>query len=920
MGRDSLLAPDTSVLARKLSFSEVSADELPLSTLSAPERLRVLVRARPLAAGEAASDMLLSSDAVSIRTVKTGAAGRDSVEESSFSFDTVFNSKATQEQVFDSAMLPQVKSLFAGRDTLTFAYGVTNAGKTYTIQGRDSADEQGVLPRALEAIFAALAAHRARNGDTASGEDGEGGSQLSGAASQIELDDAMTYELRASFLEVYGNDTFDLLALPSDNAQSAINARLAPGAQPKRVPLRLKEDRGQVFVEGLKEVELPDLEAANDAVQLGWTQRAQASNGVNDDSSRSHAVLVIKLLSRPRSAADPSSTLPTVTRLCVVDLAGAERQKKTQADGKRLDEAKTINKDLMVLGHCLRDLRYNQTHPKGGQKVPPFRDSRITMLFRDYLSGNGQISVIAAVSPRASDSLGTLDTLRFAAIAQQVKVVQREQPCPRREAPLPACAVPGQRAAVAQADKEAGRPHFKTSNSSSHAVAKDGVSRKPSAGLAPNQNPSHQADGGAPEHASERSSAYSAADWGSSAAELEHENSTLREQVLALQQRLLDQGSERLALERSIREEVAAEMKEMMESREEEMRQRLEMERYNTEELYHKKLQLVKDTTEKRAGQASVAAHTEILQQTRDHQRRENDLAAALRAKDELVDEKSRLLDEARAHIEELKAAQAAAAASAEAAESAEGLRAELKESLAAAVEEGGRLREQLAESEEARAAASAQLETLDFQLQAERQAKTQLQATVAELQGRLSNVVELSRQSVADSHMSKSNRRQSTRGKAKQQPPQQQHAAMPEGGDAASPAKRGLAQAAEDAPADDAPASESPKRSRLSRRLRHAGSTILGGGERSSQNLGGGDGGEVEGKTSEGKPTKQSKLSKAMGGAVKAMMMGGSKKERAGENDASQVYLDVGGGSQPFNMPGETPIARRTRAGRAAN
>ena len=46
MGRDSLLAPDTSVLARKLSFSEVSADELPLSTLSAPERLRVLVRAR----------------------------------------------------------------------------------------------------------------------------------------------------------------------------------------------------------------------------------------------------------------------------------------------------------------------------------------------------------------------------------------------------------------------------------------------------------------------------------------------------------------------------------------------------------------------------------------------------------------------------------------------------------------------------------------------------------------------------------------------------------------------------------------------------------------------------------------------------------------------------------------------------------
>ena len=86
-------------------------------------------------------------------------------------------------------------------------------------------------------------------------------------------------------------------------------------------------------------------------------------------------------------------------------------------------QARSINQDLMVLGHCLRDLRWNQSHNKPGtQKVPPFRDSRITMLFRDYLSGNGQISVIAAVSPRFADVTGTLDTLRFAAIAQQVRM------------------------------------------------------------------------------------------------------------------------------------------------------------------------------------------------------------------------------------------------------------------------------------------------------------------------------------------------------------------------------------------------------------------------------------------------------------------------------------------------------------------
>ena len=156
------------------------------------------------------------------------------------------------------------------------------------------------------------------------------------------LDASTTYEVRASFLEVYGNDAFDLLAVPEVQKGQ-------PGP-PKRAALRLKEDRGQVFVQGLKEVELPDLDSALRACELGWAQRAQASNSLNEESSRSHAVLCIKLLTT-RAGAEQA---PSMTRLCVVDLAGAERQKKTNAQGARLNEAMSINKDLMVLGQCLR--------------------------------------------------------------------------------------------------------------------------------------------------------------------------------------------------------------------------------------------------------------------------------------------------------------------------------------------------------------------------------------------------------------------------------------------------------------------------------------------------------------------------------------------------------------------------------------
>ena len=138
-------------------------------------------------------------------------------------------------------------------------------------------------------------------------------------AAELGLDPTCTYEVRASFLEVYGNDAFYLL-VPTEK-----------GA--KRQALRLKEDKGQVYAEGLKEAELPDVETALSAVALGWEQRSASSNGINDLSSRSHAVLCIRLITHR-----PGNAKPLSTRLCVVDLAGAERQKKTGSSGARLNE------------------------------------------------------------------------------------------------------------------------------------------------------------------------------------------------------------------------------------------------------------------------------------------------------------------------------------------------------------------------------------------------------------------------------------------------------------------------------------------------------------------------------------------------------------------------------------------------------
>ncbi len=49
--------------------------------------------------------------------------------------------------------MPLVKDVLEGQSGLLFTYGVTNSGKTYTIQGESGEGNAGILPRTLDVIF-----------------------------------------------------------------------------------------------------------------------------------------------------------------------------------------------------------------------------------------------------------------------------------------------------------------------------------------------------------------------------------------------------------------------------------------------------------------------------------------------------------------------------------------------------------------------------------------------------------------------------------------------------------------------------------------------------------------------------------------------------------------------------------------------
>lgn len=78
--------------------------------------------------------------------------------------------------------------------------------------------------------------------------------------------------------------------------------------------------------------------------------RAVGSHRMNEYSSRSHTILSVHITSEQQ--AEGGVFISKQGKINFVDLAGSEMTKKTNSEGKTLEEANNINKSLMVLGKC----------------------------------------------------------------------------------------------------------------------------------------------------------------------------------------------------------------------------------------------------------------------------------------------------------------------------------------------------------------------------------------------------------------------------------------------------------------------------------------------------------------------------------------------------------------------------------------
>uniref|UniRef100_A0A673G540 Kinesin-like protein KIF16B n=1 Tax=Sinocyclocheilus rhinocerous TaxID=307959 RepID=A0A673G540_9TELE len=355
--------------------------------------VRVAVRVRPMNRREkdlsAKCIIEMEGNKTTITNLKIpdGVTG-DSVRErtKTFTYDFSYDSSdcknasfVSQEKVFKDLGTDVLKAAFEGYNACIFAYGQTGSGKSHTMMGIPG--DVGLIPRICEGLF----------------------SRISGMTRR----DEASFRTEVSYLEIYNERVRDLL-----RRKMAETYNLRVREHPKEGPY--VEDLSKHLVQNYSDVE--------ELMEAGNINRTTASTGMNDTSSRSHAIFTINFTQAKFDAVMPSET---VSKIHLVDLAGSERADATGATGVRLKEGSNINKSLVTLGNvisALADLSLEgaNSHLKKKQVFVPYRDSVLTWLLKDSLGGNSKTIMIATISPADVNYGETLSTLRYANRAKNI--------------------------------------------------------------------------------------------------------------------------------------------------------------------------------------------------------------------------------------------------------------------------------------------------------------------------------------------------------------------------------------------------------------------------------------------------------------------------------------------------------------------
>lgn len=308
-----------------------------------------------------------------------------------FTYNYVFDTDSHQKEIYETCVGSLVESSLEGYNATVLAYGQTGSGKTYTMgTGFDvelANEQKGIIPRAIHHLF-------------------------DGIKSRIDIAHetgvlAPEFKVTVQFMELYNEEVIDLFN---------------PSYTKEKVYKIHEDPYGGIQVKGVTFKTVQSAEEALQCLRLGALSRTTASTQMNTQSSRSHAIFTLHIKQQRLVPSEDENVISNEfetlsAKFHFVDLAGSERLKRTGATGERQKEGISINCGLLALGNVISAL---------GDKTKralhiPYRDSKLTRLLQDSLGGNSKTVMIACVSPSDRDFMETLNTLKYANRARNIK-------------------------------------------------------------------------------------------------------------------------------------------------------------------------------------------------------------------------------------------------------------------------------------------------------------------------------------------------------------------------------------------------------------------------------------------------------------------------------------------------------------------
>ncbi|KAF7345682.1 Kinesin-like protein [Mycena venus] len=316
-------------------------------------------------------EIILSSTGAE-REWDAGMGNKPRKEVWGFGFDRVFTPSSTQADLF--AEISQLaQSCTDGYNVCIFAYGQTGSGKSWTMEGGGTEETQGMIPRAVAQVFR--------------------------VAEELK-DKGWTYTMEGQFLEIYNETITDLLSPPP-----------APGDPPRKHEIHHHPTTHLTSVSDVLSPALTSPEQVMTLLAQAQSRRRVAATLMNERSSRSHSVFTLRI--RGTHASGEGGRLGTLN---LVDLAGSERLatlghglgSSVAGGGERLKETQSINRSLSALGDVVAALG------SGPGAHVPYRNSKLTYLLQNSLSGNSKTLMVLNLSPLAAHLNESLTSLRFA--------------------------------------------------------------------------------------------------------------------------------------------------------------------------------------------------------------------------------------------------------------------------------------------------------------------------------------------------------------------------------------------------------------------------------------------------------------------------------------------------------------------------